>query len=203
MPNAESTVAATRRLGRDALLRRALTVAAAAGAGAAGVRSLERAAAAGGASSDADVLNFLLSLEELQRGYYDFAVAGGTLAGDALQFARTAAAHEREHVGALRRLLGGDARPAPSLTFGVPPDPPAFVRTAAQLEELAIAAQNGEGALLSRTALALVLGLSSTDARHAAWVRDLARMDPAPRAVDPGRPAADIARAVQATGFVQ
>jgi hypothetical protein len=184
MPNADPTAATARRLRRDGLLRQALAVAAAAGAG-------------------VDVLNFLLSIEELQRAYYAFATSGGSLSGEASQFARTAAAHERDHVDALRRLLGGDAKAAPSFAFGLPPDAPTFTRTAVELEELAIAAQNGEGALLHRTSLALVVRISSTDARHAAWVRDIAGLNPVPGAVDPGRPAAEIARAVKATGFVE
>jgi hypothetical protein len=34
-------------------------------------------------------------------------------------------------------------------------------------------------------------------------VRDIAGLNPVPGAVDPGRPAAEIARAVKATGFVE
>jgi hypothetical protein len=203
MPDAEPTPAAAGRMRRDGLLRQALAVAAAAGAGASGLQALERAAAADAPSGDVDVLNFLLSLEELQSAYYAFATSGGSLSGGLVQFARTAAAHERAHVAALRGLLGGDAKPAPSFAFGLPPDAPTFTRTAVQLEELAIAGQNGAGALLSRTSLALVVRISSTDARHAAWVRDIARINPVPSAVDPGRPPAEIARAVKATGFVQ
>jgi hypothetical protein len=43
----------------------------------------------------------------------------------------------------------------------------------------------------------------AVEARHAAWIRDLAGTDPAPRAADPGRSADDVLADLRRKGFLQ
>jgi hypothetical protein len=43
----------------------------------------------------------------------------------------------------------------------------------------------------------------AVEARHAAWIRDLAGEDPAPRAADPGRTADDVLSELRRKGLVR
>jgi hypothetical protein len=113
------------------------------------------------------------------------------------------AAHEAEHVRAMRRLLGRAARPAPALDFGDATHGHAFLPTAVRLEELALATYNGLAPGLSRHALAVVVEVTSVEARHAAWARNLAGRLPAPRAADVSVGGRASAAALRATQFVR
>ena len=64
-------------------------------------------------------------------------------------------------------------------------------------------AYNGQVANLTPRARAESARVVSVDARHAAWVRAIAGREPAAQAVDTGRPAAEVARALDDTGFVE
>jgi Ferritin-like domain len=153
--------------------------------------------------ADVEILNFALGLERLQAAFYARAVDGGAIDGDPLEFARVAAEHEAAHVEALVAILGADAADEPELDFGdATSSAEAFLTAAVALEDLGVAAYNGQAANLSARALATTAGIASVDARHAAWIRSLAGKNPAAKPVDAGRPAPEIEAAVAATGFV-
>jgi hypothetical protein len=155
-------------------------------------------------TQDVRILNFLLVLEELQAAFYAAALRRADLSDELLRFARTVGPQEREHVGLLRKLLGHDARPAP--TFGVEgatSGAAQFQAAAIQLEETTAAAYIGQGASLTRDAVRDAARIVAVEARHAAWIRDIAGALPAPRAADPARSAADVLADLRHKGFLR
>jgi hypothetical protein len=165
------------------------------------------AALAGAAPSqrqDAEILNVFLELERVQEAFYRDAVRRGRLRGELLEFAQTAGAQETEHVGFLVERLGGRAGPAPRTDFGDVPDrDDSFRNLAIELEEATIGAYIGQGANLTREEVGQVARLVSVEARHAAWIRDLAGENPAPRAADPARDPADALARLRDRGYLR
>ncbi len=133
------------------------------------------AAAKPSPAQDRKILNFALTLEYLEAAFYDEAVAGGAISGDALVFARTAAAHENAHVAFLREALGSAAVARPNFDFkGTTASQPAFLQTAVTLEDTGVAAYLGQSTRLSTPQLTLIAAhVLVVEARHAAWVRFL------------------------------
>jgi hypothetical protein len=155
-------------------------------------------------AQDARILNFALQLEYVQARFYQEALRSAGLTGELHEFARVAGAHERAHVAFLRRHLGRRANAAPTLQFGdATRDPRRFTAAAVALEDLAVAAYNGQGTNLSRPALAAAVEIVSVEARHAAWIRDIAGSLPAHRAQDPLWSATKATRALTQLGFVE
>jgi hypothetical protein len=176
----------------------------AAGALAGGWTGPEPTAGRPSRTQDVRILNFLLVLEELQSAFYARALRGNALTGDLLRFARTVQPQEREHVALLRGLLGGNARKVPRL--GVEQtmwDPARFRAAAIRLEETTAAGYIGQGANLTRAAMRDAARIVAVEARHAAWIRDIAGADPAPRAADPGRSAADVLADLRREGLLR
>lgn len=189
---------------RSDLLRGVLVGGGALLAGAGAVAGLSRlAGAAPSAEQDTRILNVLLALEHVQLALYEEALDRGALRGDLLEFARVAREHERVHVDTLRRLLGANAEGPASFDFaGAATDPDAFAEAAARIEDLSVDAFNGQVANLTPRARAESARVVSVDARHAAWVRAIVGREPAAEAVDPGRPATEVARVLDDIGFV-
>jgi rubrerythrin len=155
-------------------------------------------------SRDVEVLNYALLLEELQAAFYVRASSRGKLSGELRDFAHVVAEHERAHVGLLRHALGSKARATPRFAFGdAVTDPALFAKTASELEELAVAAYNGQAGNLSKPALAQAARIVSVDARHAAWIRAIQDRRPASQAVDVPKTRREVLREVDATGFVR
>lgn len=152
---------------------------------------------------DAKILNLFLLLEGVQEAFYREAVRAGTLDGDLLTFARAVGPEERDHVRFLERRLGARARRRPDTDLAeLLSSPERFRDAAVELEEAAIAAYIGQGANLRRDTLRAVATLVSVEARQAAWIRDLARVNPAPRAADPAREPEDVVAQLRRTGFL-
>ena len=186
--------------------RDVLTVAAGASV-AAGITMLGgRASAAHAAPSQAQdqkILNFALLLEFLQAAFYSEAVRHGRLRGDAAEFAETVAEHEREHVQYLRRALGSRARKRPEFDFGDRTKKQGdFLAAAVLLENIGVAAYNGQAANLTKKTLAAAAEIVSVEGRHAAWVSAIAGEEPAPRAADPGATASEVVATLRKTGFL-
>jgi Ferritin-like domain len=155
-------------------------------------------------SRDAEILNFALVLEELTAAFYARAITGGALSGELAHFAEVAAVHEREHVELIRDALGSKARPAPRFAFGEAVTSPArFARAASELEELAVAAYNGQAGNLSKPALQAAARIVSVDARHAAWIRAIRGRPPASQATDQAKTRRQVLVQVDRTGFVR
>jgi rubrerythrin len=198
----DSTAAVASR--RDVLRRAAVAGAMVVGGGA-----LARSGAAGALASpsraqDRSILNFALLLEYVQAAFYSQAVDGNRLRGELREFAETVAGHEHAHVRFLRKALGSGARREPTYHFGTATrDERKFVEAAVELENLGVAAYNGQVANLTKKTLAAAAEIVSVEGRHAAWISDLGGRDPAPRAADPGAGAAEVLAALRATGFVK
>jgi hypothetical protein len=193
--------ATTRRrlLGRTIVAGAAL----AGGATVLGPRTRSAAGAVPSPAQDEKIFNFALLLEYLQAAFYGEAVRQGALRGEIRAFAEVVAGHEREHVAYLRKALGDRARKRPTFSFGdATRSERRFLETAVLLENLGVAAYNGQAANLTKKALVAAAEIVSVEGRHAAWISDLAGEEPAPRAADPGASAAEVVRLIRRTGFV-
>jgi rubrerythrin len=154
-------------------------------------------------SQDRAIFNFALLLEYLQAAFYGQAAAHGKLRGELKEFAQTVAGHEQAHVRFLRKALGRHARREPSFHFGRATSvEQEFLDAAVLLENIGVAAYNGQVANLTKKSLAAAVQIVSVEGRHAAWVSDLAGREPAPRAADPGASAPQVLAALRNTGFV-
>jgi len=198
----DSTHAATSR--RDIVRRAAAAGAVLVGGGALARSSAGRPLAAPSPAQDRTILNFALLLEYVQAAFYSRAVDGNRLRGELREFAETVAGHERDHVRFLRDALGSHARPEPAYHFGdATRNEKKFVAAAVGLENIGVAAYNGQVANLTKKTMAAAAEIVSVEGRHAAWISDLGGLDPAPRAADPGAGAAKVLAALHATGFVK
>jgi ferritin-like protein len=189
---------------RDLLRRGAVAGGLALGAGAfLGLRP-DRASPAPSKALDAKIFDFALLLEYLQAGFYGEAVQHGALRGEVRDFAEIVAGHERAHVDYLRKALGAKAREQPTFHFGdATRDQRKFLDAAVLLENIGVAAYNGQAAKLTKPALSAAAEIVSVEGRHAAWISDIAGRPPAPRAADPGESAAQVTAALRATGFLR
>ena len=195
-------------VGDGSLSRRALL-----GAGALGAavtvpvvgRLLRLGDALGGMPSkaqDAKILQLVLQLEYTQVAFYEEALAQAKLSGDVRQFAQTALGHERQHLAAIKRALGSKAGAKPRFVFGdKTKNAGAFTRAAIQLEDIAVAAYNGQAANLTKGTLAAAAEIVSVEARHAAWVRAIAGEVAAPEPVDSPITAQRVAATLRAFGM--
>lgn len=162
------------------------------------------AAAAPSKVQDREIFNFALLLEYLQAAFYSEAVRQRGLSRDVLRFAEVVSEHERAHVDYLRKALGAHARARPKFDFGsATRDERAFLDAAVLLENLGVAAYNGQAANLTKPALAAAAEIVSVEGRHAAWISDLAGKPPAPRAADVGASSAEVVQALQSTHFIK
>jgi hypothetical protein len=160
-------------------------------------------AAAPSPAQDRRIFRFALLLEQLQAAFYTEAARGGALRGELLQFAKIVGGHERAHVAFLQKALGSAARPAPAFHFGeATRDPHHFAAAARELENIGVAAYNGQGAKLTAKAMTQAAEIVSVEGRHAAWISVLSGVAAAPRAADPGLSAADVLARLRATGFL-
>jgi Ferritin-like domain len=183
---------------RSSFLRRAAVVAATIGAGS--LATTSRSAASIG--HDVQILNYVLRLESLQAAFYSQAITDGALSGELHQLARVLARQERAHVAFLRRRLGNLAPPERTYDFGeATADDAAFADTAHRLEEAAVAAYIGEGPNLGRSLMVPFAQMCSVEARHAAWIADVLRADPAPRPADRAKSPAEILSLIREMGF--
>lgn len=184
-----------------------LKKAAAAGGGLAGGGALLGLLATEGraqTATDVSILNFALTLEELEAAFYREAVAGGALTGRTLRFARVTGAHEDAHVAFLRQALGSAAIARPQFNFmGTTTNSQQFIATAVTLEETGVAAYKGQAPLIETPAvLGAALTIHSVEARHAAWVRRIAGMRPVIGPADAALTREQVLAAVGATGFI-
>ena len=160
-------------------------------------------------SQDIKILNFALTLEELEAAFYEEAVSNGALDGDLANFAQVVAAHEAEHVTALRQTLGEEAIAKPSFDFkDTTSSKGKFAATAVQLEDTGVAAYLGQAARIQTPAVALAAAsILPIEARHASWIRDIQGRgeDPVPAPADFEQPKSmqEVQQIVEQTGFIQ
>jgi hypothetical protein len=157
--------------------------------------------------TDVDVLNFGLRFERLQATFYTEAETLGTIAGMAApkqRWARVLGAHERAHVQIIKKILGGRADKRPFFDFhGVTETDAGFTRTAVAMEDLTVALLAGVVPRMhDRTLTAALFSLLTTEARHAAWARNIVNTTPAANAFDEPRSLDGVRAIVADTRFV-
>jgi Ferritin-like domain len=169
---------------------------------AAGVPRLGRSSTA--QARDVEVLNYALLLGELQAAFYRRALRRAKLTGELREYAEVVAGHKREHVAVLRKALGPNARTIPRFAFGeAVSNPKRFAATAIAIEELGVAAYNGQATNLSKPALQAAASIVSVNARHAAWIRAIQDKRPANQPTDVAKTRREVLAEVDRTGFVR
>jgi hypothetical protein len=190
---------------RGDLIRRALVAGGTLTLGGVVVGGLPRfARSAPSPAQDVRILNLVLLVEYLEAAFYADAVSKGRLTGELRQFARVVGGHERAHAAFVAKTLGSAARKKPKFSFGaVTGDPATFTAAALALEDLSVAAYNGQATNLTKGALAAAARIVSVEARHAAWIRFIAGKLPAPDPTDKPVTAAEATAAINKTKFVK
>jgi hypothetical protein len=164
----------------------------------------EPASSAPSAKQDAEILNFALLLEYVQGAFHTEALQRAKLTGELADFARTAAAHEEDHIELLKSALGSAARKPPTLDFGDDTaDEEAYSLAAFKLEDLGVAAYTAQAPNLTKGALRAAARIVSVESRHAAWIRDLRGMNPAPDAAEPSVDAQRVIDTFKGSGYVK
>ena len=156
------------------------------------------------AKQDAEILNFALLLEYVQSAFYAEALKRAKLEGELKTFAQTTLDHESAHKAFILKALGSAARKSPALDFGDDTaDADRFSLSAFKLEDLGVAAYNAQAPNLTKPTLAAAATIVSVEARHAAWIRDLRGMNPAPEAAEPSIPAARVQETLKGSGYIK
>jgi hypothetical protein len=175
--------------------------------GAAMLGALLAPAPAAAALSDVDIFNFGLRFEYLQATFYTEAEEIGTInrmPARKQEWARVLGAHERAHVKIIKQVLGRRAVRRPFFDFrGVTESDEGFTRTAVAMEDLTVALLAGVAPKIEDRALtAALFGLLTTEARHAAWARNIVGTTPAAAAFDKPRSLDQVRTVVARTRFV-
>ena len=162
------------------------------------------ASAASSKAGDVSILNYALTLEELQAAFYTEVERNKVLSGALKEQAVTVGAVERAHVKAFRSALGSAAIQRPHFDFGgATESSDAFRKTAVAFEDLAVAAYKGQAIRIESPAVvSAALGIHTVEARHAAWMRHLYGIKPAVNAFDAPDSKKQVLALVEDTGFV-
>jgi Ferritin-like domain len=183
-------------------MRRALLAGGAALAGAAIAGAPRLTGAAQQSQADRDALNLLLLVEYTENAFYAEALRRGRLRGELREYAGTVARQETEHLNFIRSALGGRAEAEPRFDFGEKTaEPQAFATAAGDLEDLSVAAYNGQGTNVSPDTLAAAAKIVSVEARHAAWIRSVVGQPPAPDATDTPRSEDEVLQGLERAGL--
>ncbi len=153
---------------------------------------------------DVAILNYALTLEYLESAFYDEANQKANLTGEYMRFGKLVASHEATHVTALKKALGSAAVKKPNFDFqGATSSQSTFAATAIVLEDTGVKAYQGQAPNIKTPAiLTAAISIHPVEARHAAWIRNIVGMPPAPDAFNPAADMATILAAVKGTGFI-
>jgi hypothetical protein len=156
-------------------------------------------------NEDVAILNYALTLEYLESAFYASALKHAGLTGEHKRFATTVHAHEKAHVVALRSALKSKAIKRPVFDFGsAVQSPSAFTNTSIVLEDTGVQAYQGQAPNIKSDAiLKAAISIHPVEARHAAWIRNIAGQQPAPVAFNPALPMSAVLAAVKGTGFIK
>ncbi len=152
-------------------------------------------------TSDLDILNYALTLEYLEAGFYERGIAAGLLSGRELALVTPIRDHEQAHVQAVSDTitgLGGKPVAKPKLTFPAATfkDKDTFLATASTFEELGVKAYHGQVPLIeSGDLLAAAASIAGVESRHAAILADLTGGDPFPGPIEANLPMKDVLKA--------
>lgn len=163
------------------------------------------AAMAATPKGDVAILNFALTLEHLESAFYASALKHAGLTGEHMRLATTVYQHEAAHVAALKKALGSAAVKRPTFDFGsAVRSQAAFTSTAITLEDTGVQAYQGQAPFITSNAIfKAAISIHPVEARHAAWIRNLAGQAPAPAAFNPALTKAQVLAAVAGTGFIK
>jgi hypothetical protein len=155
----------------------------------------------GAASNDLDILNYALTLEYLEAGFYERGIAANLLTGRELDLVTPIRDHELAHVQAVTDTitgLGGKPVAKPKLKFPAKTfkDRDTFLATASIFEELGVKAYHGQVPLIqSGDLLAAAASIAGVESRHAAILADLTGGDPFPRPIEATLPMKAVLKA--------
>jgi rubrerythrin len=145
------------------------------------------------AKQDAEILNFALTMEYVQSGFYEEALERGSLSGELREYAERVGGQEKEHLAFIKKALGKAAAKPPE----------AFTQAAFKLEDLGVSAYNAQAPNLTKETLAAAAKIVSVEARHAAWIRAIAGRNPAPEAAEPTASAERVVDTLSGSGYLQ
>ncbi len=132
---------------------------------------------------DLGIVNYALTLEYLEAGFYAAVVKSGLFKGDQLALVKTIGQHEQEHVDALTATakdLGGKPAPEPEAEFPLE-SAEEVVSLAATVENLGAAAYLGQAAAIENPdILEAALSIHTVEARHASVLNVLNGDSPTP-----------------------
>jgi Ferritin-like domain len=155
---------------------------------------------------DIGILNYALTLEYLERAFYNEATAGGKITDPQTKaFLRITTRDERAHVAFLKHALGHRAVKEPKFDFhGIPRDPEKFAATAYVLENTGVHAYLGQAPNIQTPAYLLAAAsIVTIEARHSGAIGSIIGKSIAPNgSFDNGYPAAKVLAAVKKTGFI-
>ena len=160
-------------------------------------------------AGDIGILNYALTLEYLERAFYNEATAAGKIHHPQLKtFLEVVTRDERAHVKFLTAALGSKAVASPTFDFkGIPANEKLFAATAQVLENTGVHAYLGQaGNLVSKAYLAAAASIVTIEARHAGAIGLInhANGGIAPSgAFDTPYTASKVINAVVGTGFIK
>lgn len=132
---------------------------------------------------DVAIVNYALTLEYLEAGFYDAVIKSNLFKGDELALIKVIGQHEQEHVDALLatvKMLDGEPAPEPKAEFPLD-SAEEVVALAATVENLGAAAYLGQAAAIENPdILAAALSIHTVEARHAAVLNVLNGDAPTP-----------------------
>jgi rubrerythrin len=135
-------------------------------------------------TSDMEILNYALSLENLETSFYSKVIDGGLFSGRQLELIKKFADNEREHREVLEatiKKLGGKPV-APVETKFLLNNATNVLKLAATIENGGAAAYLGQAnRIRDKEVLAAALSIHSVEARHAATLNGLVGLPPAPQ----------------------
>jgi len=158
---------------------------------------------------DIGILNYALTLEYLERAFYNEASTKLTgLTGELKGILETTTRDERAHVAFLKKALGSKATPEPKFDFkGTTGDPVKFAATSYVLENTGVHAYIGQAGNIKTPAYLLAaLSIVTIEARHSGAIGTYLGASPkeiAPNgSFDDGWTAQKVLGAVKDTGFI-
>ena len=155
---------------------------------------------------DIGILNFALTLEYLERAFYNEATAMGKITDPKTKtFLEITTRDERAHVAFLKKALGRHAVKEPKFNFqGIPSDPTKFAATAYVLENTGVHAYLGQAGNIKTPAYLLAAAsIVTIEARHSGAIGSIIGKSISPNgSFDNGYTAAKVLSAVKGTGFI-
>jgi hypothetical protein len=155
---------------------------------------------------DIGILNFALTLEYLERAFYNEATDKGAITDPkTATFLKVTTHDERKHVAFLKKALGQQAVKEPKFNFqGTTGDQATFQKTAYVLENTGVHAYLGQAPNIKDAKILLAAAsIVTIEARHSGAIGSIINKAINPNgAFDNGLPASAILKAVQGTHFI-